>query len=247
MKLKDKVAIVTGGAGGIGKEISLRLAEEGANVVIFDIEETLAKKVVKEIEKKERKVFAFKVNIGNYQEVLKAVKEVIDKFGRIDILINNAGITRDNLLLRMKEEEWDLVLKVNLKGVFNCLKAVVRIMMKQKYGRIVNISSVVGLKGNAGQVNYAASKAGIIGVTKSLAKELAPRGITVNAIAPGFIEGTPMTEKLEEREKEKFLRQIPLGRAGKPREVANLVFYLVGEEASYITGEVIRIDGGMAI
>ncbi|MCD6232325.1 3-oxoacyl-[acyl-carrier-protein] reductase [Candidatus Aerophobetes bacterium] len=247
MKLKDKVAIVTGGAGGIGKEISLRLAEEGANVVIFDIEETLAKKVVKEIEKKGKKVFAFKVNIGNYQEVLKAVKEVIDKFGRIDILINNAGITRDNLLLRMKEEEWDLVLKVNLKGVFNCLKAVVRIMMKQKYGRIVNISSVVGLKGNAGQVNYAASKAGIIGVTKSLAKELAPRGITVNAIAPGFIEGTPMTEKLEEREKEKFLRQIPLGRAGKPREVANLVFYLVGEEASYITGEVIRIDGGMAI
>lgn len=247
MKLKDKVAIVTGGAGGIGKEISLRLAEEGANVVIFDIEETLAKKIVKEIKKKERKVFAFKVNIGNYQEVLKAVKEVIDKFGRIDILINNAGITRDNLLLRMKEEEWDLVLKVNLKGVFNCLKAVVRIMMKQKYGRIVNISSVVGLKGNAGQVNYAASKAGIIGVTKSLAKELAPRGITVNAIAPGFIEGTPMTEKLEEREKERFLRQIPLGRAGKPREVAGLVFYLVGEEASYITGEVIRIDGGMAI
>jgi len=247
MKLKDKVAIVTGGAGGIGKEISLRLAEEGANIVIFDIEETLAKKVVKEIEKKGKKAFAFKVNIGNYQEVLKAVKEVIDKFDRIDILINNAGITRDNLLLRMKEEEWDLVLKVNLKGVFNCLKAVVRIMMKQKYGRIVNISSVVGLKGNTGQVNYAASKAGIIGVTKSLAKELAPRGITVNAIAPGFIEGTPMTEKLEEREKERFLRQIPLGRAGKPREVADLVFYLVGEEASYITGEVIRIDGGMAI
>ncbi len=246
MSLKGRVAIVTGGSRGIGREICLKLAKEGAKIVIFDIEENLSRKVVEDIISTGEEALFLKVDVSEFGEVSEGVKKTVDKFKRIDILVNNAGITSDRLLLRMEEEDWDRVLAVNLKGSFNCLKAVVGLMIRQKYGRIVNVSSTVGLRGNVGQANYAASKAGIVGLTKSAAKELGRRNITVNAIAPGFIQ-TPMTEKLDERTKKSFLSQIPLGRAGRPEEVASLVSYLVSEEASYITGEVIKIDGGMAI
>jgi len=228
MSLKDRVAIVTGGSRGIGKEICLRLAKEEAKIAIFDLEEALSRKVVEDIGRGGGEAFSLRVDVSKFGQVNEAVKKVVDKFKRIDILVNNAGVTCDRLLLRMEEEDWDRVLAVNLKGTFNCLKAVIELMIRQRYGRIVNLSSTVGLRGNIGQANYAASKAGIIGLTKSAAKELARRNITVNAIAPGFIE-TPMTEKLGERTKKNFISQIPLGRAGKPEEVASLVSYLVSE------------------
>ena len=246
MNFKNRLAIVTGGGQGIGKEICLKLARSKAEVIIFDVNEESFNKTVEEIRAMEGKILAFKVDVTKYEELKKAVRYVIDKYKGIDILVNNAGIARDSLLLRMKKENWHKVLDVNLTGVFNCLKAVIRCMMKQRYGRIVNISSIIGLRGNIGQANYSAAKAGIIGLTKSAARELGRYGISVNAVAPGFID-TAMTRELDKEIVDKITSQIPLLRIGKPEEVASLVAYLASEEAGYITGEVIRIDGGMAM
>ena len=246
MNLKNRVAIVTGGGQGIGKKICLRLAENEAKVAVFDVNEELSQEVVKKIKAKGGDALAVKVDVAKYEEVNEATRQVIDKFKGIDILINNAGITKDSLLLRMKEEDWNRVLQVNLNGAFNCLKAVLRYMMRQKYGRVVNISSIIGIRGNIGQANYSASKAGIIGLTKSAAREVGRYGITVNAVAPGFID-TAMTRRLNKEAVDAIISQVPLRRMGKPGEVASLVTYLVSEKAAYITGEVIKIDGGMAM
>lgn len=244
MRLEDRVALVTGGGRGIGKAIALALAKEGADIVACDINLENLKEVAAEVEKMGRKILILKADVSKVSEVEEMVKKALDKFTKIDILVNNAGITRDNLIVRMSEEEWDQVLDINLKGAFNCLKAVARPMMKQRSGRIINIASVVGMMGNPGQANYAASKAGIIGLTKSAAKELASRGINVNAIAPGFIK-TAMTEALDDEIKERLTSQIPLKRLGEVKDVANLVVFLASNDASYITGEVIKVDGGM--
>jgi len=246
VNFKNKIAIVTGGSQGIGKKICLRLAKSKVKIVILDVNEELSKEVVEEIRIEGSEAIAFKVDVAKYEEVKGAINSIIDKFKSIDILINNAGITRDSLLLRMKEEDWHKVLQINLTGVFNCIKAVIRPMMKQKYGRIVNISSIIAIRGNIGQANYSAAKAGIIGLTKSAAREVGRYGITVNAVAPGFID-TAMTKKLDKKLIERIISQVPLQRIGKPEEVASLVVYLASEEASYITGEVIKIDGGMAM
>lgn len=247
MRLADKVAIVTGAGRGIGKAIARKLVEEGAKVVICDIDEELAQATAQEInESFPQSAVALKVDVANGESVNQMVERTLEMFGKIDILVNNAGITRDALLLRMSEEDWDRVLNVNLKSVFLCTKAVAKHMMRQRYGRIVNISSVIALRGNVGQTNYGASKAGIIGFTKSAARELAGRNITVNAVAPGFIS-TEMTAKLPQEARDKMLAQIPMERAGEPEDVANVVAFLCSDEASYITGEVIRVDGGMAI
>jgi len=246
MRLKDKIAIVTGAARGIGKEIALSLANEGANVVICDVNEEALNEAKADIEATGRECLTFIVDVGSSAAVEDMVNKTLDKFQRIDILVNNAGITRDGLLMRMKEEDWDAVLTVNLKGAFIFTKAISRFMIKQRYGRIVNIASIIGIMGNAGQANYAASKAGIIGLTKSTAKELAQRGVNVNAIAPGFIK-TPMTDKLTDEQKDVMLKVIPLSRFGEPKDVAELVVFLTSESSSYITGEVIKVDGGMVM
>jgi 3-oxoacyl-[acyl-carrier protein] reductase len=246
MKLKDKVAIVTGGARGIGKEIAIALAREGADIAICDINEDELLRAKSEIEALSRHCMISVLDVGDSVACEDMVNKTLDKFGKIDILINNAGITRDGLLMRMKEEDWDLVLRVNLKGAFNFTKSACRPMIKQRYGKIVNIASIIGIMGNAGQANYAASKAGLIGLTKSAAKELASRGINVNAIAPGFIK-TPMTDKLTDAQKEAMLKLIPLNSLGSPMDVANLVLFLVSDSSSYITGEVIKVDGGMGM
>lgn len=246
MDLKGKVAIVTGGAQGIGKSIATQLAQAGANVVVADVMEEVAKSTAQEISQKGNEAISVKVDVSNLSSVEEMVKKTLDKFGRIDILVNNAGITRDALVMRMKEEDWDLVLDINLKGAFNCIKTVSPIMMKQKSGKIVNIASIVGIIGNIGQANYSASKAGLIALTKTCARELASRRINVNAVAPGFIQ-TSMTERLPAQVKEKLSSQIPFGEIGKPEDVASAVLFLVSEKASYITGEVIRVDGGMAM
>ena len=247
MSLMDKIALVTGGTRGIGREIALALAKEGTNIAItYTSNEEKALEVVEEIKANGVNAIAVKANVVNNDEVLHMVKTVEEDLGTIDILVNNAGITKDNLLIRMSEEDWDSVLDVNLKGVFLCTKAVARTMMKKRYGKIINISSVVGVNGNAGQSNYAASKSGVIGFTKSMARELASRGIRVNAIAPGFIE-TDMTNVLKDEIKDEMIRSIPLSSFGKPKDIANLVVFLAGEQSDYITGEVIKVDGGMAI
>lgn len=244
--IEDQVAIVTGGAQGIGKAVAFTLAEAGASIVVGDLNEEVARKTAQDIEEKGRRAIAVKVDVGDADSVDSMIERTLDSFSRIDILINNAGITRDSLLIRMGEEQWDTVMKVNLKGVFNCTRAAAKVMIKQRSGRIVNISSIVGLIGNPGQSNYAAAKAGIIGLTKSVARELAPRGITVNAVAPGFIE-TDMTSDLPEKAKEAFLSAIPLGRAGSPEDVARVVSFLVSDDATYMTGQTLHVDGGMVM
>ncbi|SMF81294.1 3-oxoacyl-[acyl-carrier-protein] reductase [Paenibacillus uliginis N3/975] len=243
--LKGQTALVTGASRGIGRSIALALAGMGANVAVnYSGNEAAANEVVAEIRAKGVEAIALKANVGISTEADALVKQVIDAWGRIDILVNNAGITRDNLIMRMKEEEFDQVIETNLKGVFNCLKAVTRPMMKQRYGRIINISSVVGALGNPGQANYVAAKAGVIGLTKSAARELASRGITVNAVAPGFID-TDMTRELPEDMREKLMGDIPLARLGKPEEIADVVTFLASSGASYMTGQVLHVDGGM--
>ena len=247
MLLKDKCAVVTGASRGIGKAIAKKLASLGANIVLnYRSNDEEALKVQKEILNMGVNAILYKCDISDSESVLEMVKEAKEKFGKIDIMINNAGITRDTLILRMKEEDFDKVIDVNLKGVFNCLKAITPIMVKQKEGKIINLSSVVGLVGNAGQVNYAASKAGVIGMTKSLAKEVGSRGITVNAVAPGFID-TDMTDVLGEKFKEETKKNIPLKRLGKPEDVANVVAFLASDEAAYVTGQVMNVDGGMVM
>ncbi|WP_317303542.1 3-oxoacyl-[acyl-carrier-protein] reductase [Acidaminococcus timonensis] len=247
MTLVGKVALVTGGSRGIGRAVALKLAENGADVAINYAGNTAAAEEVKAtIEKLGRKAMLVQGSVADTDGVQALVNQVVKELGRLDILINNAGITRDGLLMRMKEADWDAVLETNLKGVFNCSKAVMRTMMKQKSGRIVNMASVVGEMGNAGQANYAAAKAGVIGFTKSLAKEVASRGITVNAVAPGFI-ATDMTKVLTDDQKAEMARSIPLGRAGQPEDVANAVLFLVSDEAAYITGQVLNVDGGMVM
>ena len=239
-------AIITGGAQGIGRAIAFKLSAEGAHVVVADMNMEEAQKTAADIERKGGKATPVEVNVANHESVSRLVERSIGVVSRIDVLINNAGITRDNLLIRLGDEDWDSVLDVNLKGVFYCTRAVSKVMMKQRRGRIVNISSVVGLIGNPGQANYAASKAGILGLTKTTARELAPRGITVNAVAPGFIK-TDMTASLPEKAQEAFLSSIPLGRPGLPEEVAGAVAFLVSEDAAYITGQIINVDGGMVM
>jgi len=246
MRLKGKVSLVTGAAQGIGQSIAIKLAQEGSDIVIVDIDKEKAEATAQQIKKLGRGAYVYKIDVSNYQQVEDLVDQGIEKWGGVDILVNNAGVTRDNLLLRMKEEDWDLVIKINLKGAFNFSKVISKFMVKKRAGNIVNIASVIGLIGNVGQANYAASKAGLIGLTKSLAKELAPRNIRVNAIAPGFIQ-TSMTERLSEEVKAEMLKLIPLKRIGQAEEVANLVAFLVSEDSSYITGQVINIDGGMVM
>lgn len=245
-RFQDKVALVTGSARGIGKAIALELANEGALVIISDINSELAGKTAQEFIASGRRAQALGADVSRWAQAEVLVKTIMESHGHLDILVNNAGITRDNLIMRMSEAEWESVIAVNLTGAFNCVKAASRPMMKQRSGRIVNVSSVVGVMGNAGQANYAASKAGMIGLTKSAAKELASRNITVNAIAPGYIE-TEMTHGLSEEAKSAFLSLIPLKRPGLVQDVARVVAFLVSDDASYITGQVIHIDGGMVM
>ena len=244
--LEGKVALITGGARGIGKEIAMFFAKQGANIAICDVNLEEAEKTAKEILDLNRESVAFKADVTDSKQVQDMVDKILDKLGKIDILINNAGITKDNLLLRMSEEEWDKVIAVNLKGTFVCTKLVSKVMLKQRSGKIVNLASIIGIMGNAGQANYAASKAGIIGLTKSVAKELASRNICVNAIAPGFIR-TDMTSRLPEEVQKKMLSMIPLARFGEAKDVADLALFLSSESSSYITGQVIQVDGGMVM
>jgi 3-oxoacyl-[acyl-carrier protein] reductase len=245
--LNDQAALVTGGSRGIGRAAALALAGAGARVAVnYQSNEAGAQAVRAEIEAMGRTAVCVGADVSKPNEVNEMVKEVLTRFGRLDILINNAGVVRDGLLIRMKDEDWDQVLDTNLKGAFNCLRACARPMMKARYGRIVNVSSVIGLTGNPGQVNYAASKAGLVGLTKSAAKELAPRGILVNAVAPGYI-GTDMTNQLDSKAQENLTEKIPVKRIGNPEDVANLILFLAGPGSAYINGQVIAVDGGLAM
>ncbi|WP_447977821.1 3-oxoacyl-[acyl-carrier-protein] reductase [Candidatus Nitrospira bockiana] len=244
MSLEGRVAIVTGAAQGIGRSIAETLARAGADVVVADMDAGRAQEAVEAIEALGRRAMNVKVNVAEWADVKEMTDKVLKAWGKIDILVNNAGITRDGLLVRMKEEDWNLVLQVNLNGTFHCTKAVMQPMTKQRYGRIVNIASIVGVMGNAGQANYAASKAAVIGFTKTVAREYASRQVTVNAVAPGFID-TAMTQGLPADVKETLQKQIPLGRLGQASDVAAAVRFLVSDEASYITGQVIHVNGGM--
>jgi 3-oxoacyl-[acyl-carrier protein] reductase len=244
MILQDKVAFITGGAQGIGRCCALTLAEAGANVIVGDYNPDKLPEVVSQIEALGRKGLGLRLNVTEAEQVKSTFAEIMDKMGKLDILVNNAGITRDGLLMRMKKEEWDAVLQTNLTGVYLCSQEAVKIMLKQRSGRIINIASVVGQMGNPGQANYVASKAGVIGFTKCIAQEVASRGITVNAVAPGFID-TAMTLALSEPARTRLLERVPLGRMGTDQDVANGVKFLASEEASYITGQVLNVNGGL--
>ncbi|MGM9945820.1 MAG: 3-oxoacyl-[acyl-carrier-protein] reductase [Lysinibacillus sp.] len=247
MCLTGKTAVVTGGSRGIGRAICIELAKQGANVVVnYSGSEDKAKQVVSQIEELGAQAIAVQANVADSAAVDTMMKQAVEVFGTLDILVNNAGITRDNLLMRMKEQEWDDVVDTNLKGVFLCTKAVTRQMMKQRAGRIINISSIVGVAGNPGQANYVAAKAGVIGLTKTCAQELASRNILVNAIAPGFIT-TEMTDSLPEELKEEMLKQIPLAKLGQPEDVAKAVVFFASDNANYITGQTLHIDGGLVM
>ncbi|MCB1112195.1 MAG: 3-oxoacyl-[acyl-carrier-protein] reductase [Chlamydiia bacterium] len=246
--LSERTAIVTGGNAGIGRAIALKFAKQGANVAIFGNDIQRGAQVVEEIHQlvgKEVAMF-YQVNVADQKEVDEAVKKVLDHFGNVDILVNNAGVTRDMLLMRMTEKDWDDVMEINVKSCYNTTHALVRHMMKARKGVIINMSSVVGISGNEGQANYAASKAAIIGYTKSIARELAPRNIRANCVAPGFIQ-TRMTDKLTQEQKEATLKNVPLGRMGEPDDIANAVLFLVSDEGGYITGQTLTVDGGMVM
>ena len=244
MALAGKVAVVTGAAQGIGRAIAEALAEDGADIVVADLDPGRSQETVTAIQKLGRRALTVKVNVAEWNDVKAMAEQVIREWGKIDILVNNAGITRDGLLMRMKEEDWNLVLQVNLNGTFHCTKAILLPMTKQRYGRIVNIASIVGVMGNAGQANYAASKAAVIGFTKTVAREYASRAVTVNAVAPGFID-TAMTQGLSAEVKDSLQKQIPLGRLGQPSDIAAAVRFLASDEAAYITGHVLHVNGGM--
>ena len=247
MTTEGKAAIVTGSARGIGKAIAMRLAATGYNVVVSDIIEEASRQTAKEIEEQFGvKTLVVTADVSKAEDAENLIKQTVDTFGAVDVLVNNAGVTRDNLAIRMSEKDWDMVLNINLKGTFLCSQAAAKVMMKKRSGSIVNISSVSGILGTAGQANYASSKAGVIALTKALARELGPRNITVNAIAPGFIL-TEMTEQLPEKVKEEYLKQIPLNRAGTPEDIAQVVEFLISPSASYITGTVIVVSGGMVM
>ncbi|MBC8333801.1 MAG: 3-oxoacyl-[acyl-carrier-protein] reductase [Anaerolineales bacterium] len=247
LSLDGRVAIITGGARGIGKAIAETLAQRGANIVVVDLRKELAEETANEIAAKTgREAIALEADVSNQESVKAMIKAALEKFGKVDILVNNAGITRDGLIMRMKESDWDMVLDINLKGAFNCAQAIVRPMMKQQYGRIINISSVSGVTGQAGQTNYSSSKAGLIGLTKALAKEVGSRNITVNAVAPGFIE-TVLTVDLPEEIKDFSIKMTPLGRFGVPQDIANAVAFLAADESSFITGVTLHVDGGMVM
>jgi len=244
MDFAGKVAVVTGASQGIGESIAKDLAEHRAEVIVIDLQKEKAEEVASTIREKNGKASTYIIDVSKSGQVDSTVEKIIERYGKIDFLVNNAGVTRDSLLMRMKEEDWDTVISVNLKGVYNFSRAVIRSMARNRFGRIVNISSVVGLMGNAGQSNYAASKAGVIGFTKSLAREVAARNVTVNAVAPGYV-ATSMTESLPESVKKNFIDIIPMKRFGKPKEVAQVVRFLLSDDAAYITGQVISINGGM--
>jgi 3-oxoacyl-[acyl-carrier protein] reductase len=244
MGLQGKVAVVTGAAQGIGRAIAEALARDGADVAVADLDAGRSQETVSAVEKLGRRALNVKVNVAEWNDAKAMAEHVVKEWGKIDILVNNAGITRDGVLLRMKEEDWNLVLQVNLNGTFHCTTAVLQPMTKQRYGRIINIASIVGVMGNAGQANYAASKAAVIGFTKTVAREYASRAVTVNAVAPGFID-TAMTQGLSSDVKDMLQKQIPLGRLGQPEDIAAAVRFLASDEAAYITGQVLHVNGGM--